>query len=682
MAIALRAMRASGELTAAQALGRLRREAPAAVHTAACAVALTAVATIVAFGAGDEVGPYELLALMGLGLAVVTCATLGALVLAARPGHRLGLALLGGGALGSLWTLATVTVEAVDPGDPLGQWAAWLDNWTFVGLLVLVTWPLLLFPDGNLPSRRWRPVAGLLAVGLAGLALRGILDPGALDEIDGGVPNPLGIPADWSWINALGVFGFGIPLGVVAGMVAVQVRARRRREPAMRAALWASRGLAANFVLCLALNLTDSPLADGAFYAATLTTSISAFAATAAVAILRDRAVEVDLLLRRAFIVAGVAVGTLLVFLVAFALATSLAGSSESALGGGLAAALVVVPLRVRVRDRVDRALYGHRDPSTAVRRVGEQLELADEPAGALPGVAHALRETLGASGVRIEPNPVVALDPAAAGAELPRAAARAHGQLPRAAARAADRRSAGAGRALWPRRPRARRDPRAPARARTRRPAHGGGGPALARGHRHRPRGGAPPAAPRAARRARLRAGRHRAHAPGGPQCGRATRRRARGGRARADRGRGRRRQANRARAATADARGPRPRRRAARARRPAGAARGRARPPARAPRAARRRRARALPHRHRGADQRRPARPRAPLPSRAARNHDEAVLEIADDGPGLAPDATAGVGLRSMRERAAELGGRVELSSRGEVGLELRVRLPLARA
>ena len=310
MAIALRAMRASGELTAAQALGRLRREAPAAVHTAAGAVALTAVAIVVAFAAGEEIGAYELLALLGLGLAIATCAALGALVLAARPGHRLGLALLVGGALGSLWTLATVTVEAADTGERLGQWAAWLDNWTFVGLLVLVTWPLLLFPDGRLPSRRWRPVAWLLALALAGLALRGMLDPGTLDEIDGDVPNPLGVPADWSWVNALGVFGFGIPLGVVAGMVAVQVRARRRPEPAMRAALWASRGLAANFVLCLALNLTDSPLADGAFYAATLTTSIGAFAATAAVAILRDRAVEVDLLLRRAFIVAGVAVGT------------------------------------------------------------------------------------------------------------------------------------------------------------------------------------------------------------------------------------------------------------------------------------------------------------------------------------------------------------------------------------
>ena len=87
-------MRASGELTAAQALGRLRREAPAAVWTAAGAVALTAVAIVVAFGRRGA-GPYELLALLGLGLAIATCAALGALVLAARPGHRLGLALLG-----------------------------------------------------------------------------------------------------------------------------------------------------------------------------------------------------------------------------------------------------------------------------------------------------------------------------------------------------------------------------------------------------------------------------------------------------------------------------------------------------------------------------------------------------------------------------------------------------------
>ena len=234
------------------------------------------------------------------------------------------------------------------------------------------------------------------------------------------MPNPLGIPASWSWVNALGVLGFGIPLGVVAGMVAVQVRARRRPEPGMRAALWASRGLAANFVLCLALNLADSPLADGAF--------------------LRRDADDLDRRLRRdgsrrhparprrrgrppapARVHRGRRRGRHPARRSSrvFTLATSprrLVG--ERARRRPRRRARRGAAARARAR-RVDRALYGHRDPSTAVRRLGEQLELADEPADALPGVADALRETLGASGVRIEPDPVVALAPARAGAEL-----------------------------------------------------------------------------------------------------------------------------------------------------------------------------------------------------------------------------------------------------------------------
>ena len=58
----------TGELTAARALDRLRREAPAAVWTAAGAVVLTAAAIVIALG-GEKAEPYELLARLGLGLA-------------------------------------------------------------------------------------------------------------------------------------------------------------------------------------------------------------------------------------------------------------------------------------------------------------------------------------------------------------------------------------------------------------------------------------------------------------------------------------------------------------------------------------------------------------------------------------------------------------------------------------
>jgi hypothetical protein len=58
------------------------------------------------------------------------------------------------------------------------------------------------------------------------------------------------------------------------------------------------------------------------------------------------------------------------------------------------------------------------------------------------------------------------------------------------------------------------------------------------------------------------------------------------------------------------------------------------------------------------------------------------QVALEIADDGHGLAADAAPGVGLRSMHERAAELGGRVELATGPSGGLAVDVRLPCATA
>jgi signal transduction histidine kinase len=53
---------------------------------------------------------------------------------------------------------------------------------------------------------------------------------------------------------------------------------------------------------------------------------------------------------------------------------------------------------------------------------------------------------------------------------------------------------------------------------------------------------------------------------------------------------------------------------------------------------------------------------------------------LEVSDDGRGIAEDHRPGVGLRSMRERAEELGGSCEISSRPGGGARVRARLPYA--
>ncbi|MEA2844662.1 MAG: hypothetical protein QOJ69_2333, partial [Actinomycetota bacterium] len=48
-------------------------------------------------------------------------------------------------------------------------------------------------------------------------------------------------------------------------------------------------------------------------------------------------------------------------------------------------------------------------------------------------------------------------------------------------------------------------------------------------------------------------------------------------------------------------------------------------------------------------------------------------------DDGAGLAPDHVPGVGLKSMQERAAELGGTCAVEPRPGGGTIVRARLPV---
>jgi signal transduction histidine kinase len=61
-----------------------------------------------------------------------------------------------------------------------------------------------------------------------------------------------------------------------------------------------------------------------------------------------------------------------------------------------------------------------------------------------------------------------------------------------------------------------------------------------------------------------------------------------------------------------------------------------------------------------------------------RLAMGSDGLVVEVTDDGSGIAPDAPPGIGLSSMRERAEELGGRLDMASTEGGGTRLVALLP----
>jgi signal transduction histidine kinase len=401
----------TGRPGARPALAVLGASAPGPVLVAIGALVLVAAAIVVHPLSNPGAGVGDRLVLAGLGAAVALCAALGALIVAGRPGHGFGRAMLVGGGIGALWIIGMAWADGVPAGShrPLLDWAGWLENWAFIGMLILVTWPLLLFPDGRLPSRRWRPVAVLLAIGIVAIGLHGLLDPGALQDSPGR-SNPLPVPGGWAGaIDVLDLAGFGVPLAVVTGMIAVHRRARASGGPGMTTALWASRVLAANFVLFVVLAIAG--FGDGPVYAVSLTLSFAVFAGSAAIAVLRQRAVDVDPHLRRSFLVLGNVAAVLVIFLAVYSAGSALAGAGAGGVVGGLCVLTVALPLRTQVRGAIDRLLFGHRDGASASARLAGELARADGVAAGLRGFGRVVGEALGASGVIIEPRPGVGVE-------------------------------------------------------------------------------------------------------------------------------------------------------------------------------------------------------------------------------------------------------------------------------
>src|SRR5680860_249570 len=79
------------------------------------------------------------------------------------------------------------------PGElPGGLAAAWMTNWAWApSIFLTLTFVFLLFPDGRLPSRWWRPLAWTTAAVICLTVVEMATVPGPLDSFPW-VDNPLG----------------------------------------------------------------------------------------------------------------------------------------------------------------------------------------------------------------------------------------------------------------------------------------------------------------------------------------------------------------------------------------------------------------------------------------------------------------------------------------------------------
>lgn len=214
----------------------------------------------------------------------------------------------------------------------------------------LIGFLLLLFPDGHLPSPRWRPVAWLLAGVMAILTLTGFFLPGTVQDTV--YVNPMGV-------DALEPFDQGTPalvlilllvLCLFASAVSVVVRYRRATGTERLQLKWLmAAGLVAAVAYVLIFVWRDTNLQIQVVWA---------FIPIAiAMSVHRHRLYDIDRLISRTVTYAVVAGIIAMVFIGAIFVLQEVLGA-DGPVGvafSTLAAAAVFNPLRKRVQDRVDR---------------------------------------------------------------------------------------------------------------------------------------------------------------------------------------------------------------------------------------------------------------------------------------------------------------------------------------
>jgi two-component system, NarL family, sensor kinase len=259
--------------------------------------------------------------------------------------------------------------------------------WTIALFLPLA---LILFPDGRLPGRRWRWLIWAVAVDtLPFVASLGSPDPQTAGsrQVSTYLAPPhfhqLGLV--WTLANVLWAVVFA---GAIASLA---VRYRRGSETERRQLLW-----------LLLVGLVLAPWAGviwGIFNAGPILglLGLSLIPVAVSVAILRHQLLDIRVVISRALLyglltAAAVGAYTGLVALL------DLMVRSQVSFGAAVAASIIVAfcfnPARVWLQRLVDRALYGdRRDPVRAVSLVGERL--AGAGAAGMPSVLEALCDSL-----------------------------------------------------------------------------------------------------------------------------------------------------------------------------------------------------------------------------------------------------------------------------------------------
>jgi hypothetical protein len=308
----------------------------------------------------------------------------GALVASKRPGNAIGwICLVSGlfwmnfflGDASNAYEIATTgkTTSSVRL-DALTQ-GTWVPP---VGLLGI--YMILLFPDGRLPSRRWRPFAWFAGAVMVLIPVVFVFVPGPL-EGHAGVRNPFGLE-QYPWLPLVASFVvLLLPLCILTSAASLVLRYRRSGREIREQIKWLA--LAASFVGAAYFGILITQLLFAPEYLTTnetpplwvslqlniLLLSYSGIPIAVGFAILKYRLYDIDIIINRALVYGSLTVMLALVYFggvtATQTLFRTLTGQEQQSqlavVASTLAIAALFNPLRRRIQSFIDRRFYRSR---------------------------------------------------------------------------------------------------------------------------------------------------------------------------------------------------------------------------------------------------------------------------------------------------------------------------------
>jgi signal transduction histidine kinase len=289
------------------------------------------------------------------------------------------------------------TSHATAPGEPI---AVWISNWAWVPIFtLLLTYPFLLFPDGHLPSPRWRPVAWGIAITSALWSISFALNGGSdyTNANNEHVRNPFAPASLAPAIDVVRIVLSFVMIGLAAATVAsLVIRYRRSHGDEREQIRWLMlAGGVTVFWFLLPLNHGTGRWAD----------SVQGFVLTLipiaiGVAILKYHLYDIDLVLRKTLVFGVLAVFITLVYVAIVVGVGTAVGSSGNPVLSGVAAAVVALafqPVRRWGQRLANRLVYGKRaTPYEILSEFSSRLGEAYDPEDVLPRMARILADGTG----------------------------------------------------------------------------------------------------------------------------------------------------------------------------------------------------------------------------------------------------------------------------------------------